>query len=120
MGSGRRWRLAVAGGVSVALAVSVIAGVQYGAGSSGPASKSAPAVLLADKAAAAAAAQPSVPPGQWVYTKTVNDTITPGGSRHACAVKNDHGQVHDVFSPPSPACPPSRQVRRARCGAMEW
>jgi hypothetical protein len=35
----------------------------------------AAAVLLADKAAAAAAAQPSVPPGQWVYTKTVRLTL---------------------------------------------
>jgi hypothetical protein len=119
MGGGRRWRLAVAGGVSVTLAVGVTAGVEYGAKSPGPAGKPAPAVLLADKAAAAAAAQPPVLPGQWVYTKAVNDTITPADSRQACAVKNGQGQVHDVFSPPSPACSPSRQVRRVRCGATE-
>ena len=90
MGGRYRWRLVVAVGVSVALAIGVIAGVGHSA------DRPAPAVLLADKAAAVAAAQPFVPPGQWIYTKTVNDTITPGGSRYACAVENGRGRVHDV------------------------
>lgn len=123
IGGGRRWRLAVAGGVSVALAVGVTAGVEYGAKSPGPASKPTPAVLLADKAAAAAAAQPSVLPGQWVYTKTVNDTITPAGSRHACAVKNGQGQVHDVFFPALPgllSIPSGTPCSVRSNGMMNW
>jgi hypothetical protein len=123
MGGGRRWRLAVAGGVSVTLAVGVTAGVEYGAKSPGPASKPAPAVVLADKAAAAAAAQPPVLPGQWVYTKTVNDTITPAGSRQACAVKNGRGQVHDVFFPALPgllSIPPGTPCAVRSNGMMNW
>ena len=106
LGGGRRWRLAVAVAVSAALAIGVIAGVRHSAGSPGPASEPVPAVLLADKAAAAAAAQPPVPPGQWIYTKIVNDTITPASSGRACAVRNGRGHVHDFFFPGMPLIRP--------------
>ncbi len=78
--------------------------------SSGPAGGSVPAVLLAAKAAATAAAQPSVPAGQWVYTKTVTSTTTLSCSR-ICAVKNGKGHVHDVALPgflSQPRVPPGR------------
>lgn len=106
-GSPRWWVPVVAGVVSVAVAIAagVAAGVAFGPGSSGPAGRPAPAVLLADKAATHAAAQPGVAPGQWVYTKSVNDTTTPRVSGRACAVKDGHGRVHDVPLGPLPAKP---------------
>jgi hypothetical protein len=101
LGGRYHWRFVVAAGMSVALAVGLFAGVGGGSGHSRPAvhGRAAPAVLLADMAAAAAAARPAVPPGQWVYTRTVNETSTPAGKSYACAVKNAHGQTHDLVIP---------------------
>lgn len=102
---GRRpaWQLIVAGAVSLALAVGVTAVVTSGPGHSGQPGPPAAAVLLADKAANRATAQPGIPPGQWVYIKTVNETTTPAVSARACAVKNSRGQVRDVPFSPMPA-----------------
>ena len=67
LGGRHHWRFAIAAGMSIALAIGLIAGVGGGSGRPGPgtAGQLAPAVLLADQAAAVAAARPSVPPGQW-------------------------------------------------------
>ena len=101
LGGRHHWRFAIAAGMSIALAIGLIAGVGGGSGRPGPgtAGQSAPAVLLADQAAAVAAARPSVPPGQWVYTKTVTETITPAGKSYACVVKNVQGRTHDAPLP---------------------
>jgi hypothetical protein len=101
LGGRYHWRFAVAIGMSVALTVGLIAGAGRGAGRPGPATPgtagvSAPAVLLADQAAAAAAARPVVPPGQWVYTKTVTETVMPAGKSYVCAGKNAQGRTRDV------------------------
>jgi hypothetical protein len=53
----------------------------------------------------------------------VNDTITPAGSRHACAVKNGQGQVHDVFFPTlpgQPSIPPGTPCSVWSNGMMNW
>ncbi len=63
-GSRRAWRLALAGGVSLALAAGVFAAQAIQSGGSGPGIS---VQVLAYRTAAAAAAQPAVRPGQWVY-----------------------------------------------------
>src|SRR5579875_3209725 len=84
LGGRRYWRFAVAAATSAALAIGLLAGLG-GAAPTGPVAtgtlaptgtpgSSTPpisAVLLAEMAAAAAAARPVVPASQWVYTKTV-------------------------------------------------
>lgn len=64
-GPRRVWRLVLAGVVTLALAAGVFAAQAIQSGGSGPARISVKE--LAYRAAAAAAAQPNVPPGQWVY-----------------------------------------------------
>jgi hypothetical protein len=114
--SGRyHWRFAVAAAMSVALAVGLIAAVGHNTGRPGPVTAQPgpvggpiTAVLLAEMAAARAAAQPPVSPHQWVYTKIVLQRITPAGLAYSCRVRNANGETHDVaipmvgveFSPP--------------------
>lgn len=66
------WRLAIAAGLAAGLAVGLVAAVQP----SGP-PPLLTAKLLADRAAAAALAGPTVPAGQWVYRETVTYTASP-------------------------------------------
>jgi hypothetical protein len=83
-GAPRRWRLAVAGGLVVAVAAASfgVATVVTGAGSAQPEAGSA--VLLAEIAAAHAAAQPPVPAGQWIYRQTLDQTMTPSQTVLSC------------------------------------
>src|SRR5580658_5727025 len=66
------WRVAIAAGLAAGLAVGVVAAVQP----SGP-PPALTAKLLADRAAAAALAGPTVPPGKWIYQQTLNYTASP-------------------------------------------
>lgn len=95
-GNLRGWRLAVAAAVSLALVAGLTAGVAFGPGRPRP----APAVLLAERAAAGAAKQQPVPPGQWVYTKTVEETTGPltwSSYASVCRVRTAQGQVRDYL-----------------------
>jgi hypothetical protein len=99
-GRRRAWRLALAGAVSLALAA-VVTAQAIRLGDSGP----APAITareLAYRTSAAAAAQPEVAPGQWVYWREKTVGAQPAGprsfqvwttadSRKAAYV--DHGKV---------------------------
>jgi hypothetical protein len=93
------WRFAVAAAMSAALAVGLIAGTGHSTGRPRPASGAITAVLLAEMAAARAAAQPPVAASQWVYTKKVTVSATPAGTEDACRVKNAQGQVRAVTVP---------------------
>jgi hypothetical protein len=66
------WRLAIAAGLAAGLAVGLVAAIQP----SGP-PPVLTAKLLANRAAAAALARPTVPPGQWVYRETVTYMASP-------------------------------------------
>jgi len=66
------WRLAVAAGLAGGLAAGLLAAVQP----SGP-PPVLTAKLLADRASAAALAGPTVPPGHWVYQRTLNYMARP-------------------------------------------
>jgi len=106
LGGRHQWRFAVAAAMSLALAVGLIAGVGHNTGRPGPAAAqpgpgggATTAVLLAEMAAARAAAQPPVSPSQWVYTKIVLQRITPGGLGYACRVRNANGETRDVAVP---------------------
>jgi hypothetical protein len=114
-GGRRYWRFALAAAMAVALAVGLLVGLG-GAAPTGPVATGSPsptgppspsprpvsAVLLAELAAAAAAAQPVVPARQWVYTKTVDQDTTPPAKTYACRIKNAQGQTYDhpIFLPP--------------------
>lgn len=113
LGGHHHWRFAVAAAMAVALTVGLIAGVGNGPGPSGPAATGTPsptgtpgpagrpvsAVLLAEMAAAAAAARPVVPASQWVYTKTVDQDTTPPGKTYDCRIKNAPGRTRNVPIP---------------------
>jgi hypothetical protein len=103
LGGRHHWRFAVAAAMAVALAAGLIAGVGSGPGPAKPRSGSGgrpvSAVLLAELAAAAAAARPIVPAGQWVYTKTVATTTTPASYAYDCRVTNAQGRTRDVPIP---------------------
>jgi hypothetical protein len=106
LGGRHHWRFAAAAAMSVALAVGLVAGVGHQTGRSGPPSaqpspdgEAITAVLLAEMAAARAAAQPPVAPNQWVYTKIVLQRITPTGRGYACRVRSASGETHDVTIP---------------------
>jgi hypothetical protein len=106
LGGRHHGRFAVAAAMSIALAVGLIAGVGHNTGRPGPATAqprpgggAITAVLLAQMAAARAAAQPPVAASQWVYTKTLTESTTPASIGYACRVKNAHGQAHDVPIP---------------------
>lgn len=106
LGGRYHWRFAVAAAMSVALAVGLTAGIGGNTGRPGPVTAqpgpgggAITAVLLAEMAAARAAAQPPVSPNQWVYTKIVLQRITPAGPAYACRVRNANGETHDVAIP---------------------
>jgi hypothetical protein len=63
------WRLAVSAGLTVALAAGVLTAVTVNSGSADHAPQVITVADLANLAAAAAARQPNVRPGQWVYRK---------------------------------------------------
>lgn len=68
--AGRRaWRLAIAGGLSAALAATALGAMTLGHSSAPPASGTLTVTELAYRAAGAATRQPAVRPGQWVYRK---------------------------------------------------
>jgi hypothetical protein len=73
---GLRWRLAIATGLAAALAAGLLAAVQP-SGQSSAQSSTLTVELLADRASAAALAGPTVPPGQWVYQRTVTYQASP-------------------------------------------
>src|SRR5580658_5010961 len=66
------WRVAIAAGLAAGLAVGVVAAIQP----PGP-PPVLTAKLLADRAAAAALAGPTVPAGQWVYRETLTYFASP-------------------------------------------
>ncbi len=112
LGGRRYWRFAVAAAMSLALAAGLLAGLggtaptgPVATGTPGPAGtpgsspRSVSAVLLAELAAAAAAARPVIPASQWVYTKTVNEDTTPATHTFACHLKIVHGQTRNVPIP---------------------
>jgi hypothetical protein len=85
---GMRWRLALAAGLAAGLALGVLVAVQPSGQRAGqPAGQPSaqaigqPSVLtarmLADRAAAAALAGPTVPAGKWVYQRTVTYSASP-------------------------------------------
>jgi hypothetical protein len=72
------WRLAIVGGLTAALTVGLLgAAIIPLGGANSPASASA-ADLLADSAAATAAAQLAVLPGQWIYRQRLDRTLGDG------------------------------------------
>lgn len=109
LGGRRYWRFAVAAAMSLALAAGLLAGLG-GTAPTGPVATGTPgptgtpgsgprpvsAVLLAELAAAAAAARPVVPASQWVYRKTVDQETTPPANVYHCRIKNAQGQIRNV------------------------
>ena len=80
------WRLTVAIGLAAALAVGLVVANLRPAGGGGPAADATLAVkLLADRAATAALAGPTVRPGQWVYRKIIVGPSTTIRERWATA-----------------------------------
>jgi hypothetical protein len=69
------WRLAWRLGVAASAAAALVAGIIVALQPSAPAALTVQ--LLADRASAAALAQPTVSPGQWVYRKTETDSVFP-------------------------------------------
>ncbi len=63
------WRLAIAGGLTLALTAGVLTGTTLRVGGVKPAASASAAVLLAERAAAAAQKQPVYPQGQWFFVR---------------------------------------------------
>jgi hypothetical protein len=81
------WRLAIAGGLTVALTAGLLGAATIPLGGGAPPASASAADLLADRAAATAAAQPAVSPGQWIYRQRLGRTLgdgmfCPGPGRH--------------------------------------
>jgi hypothetical protein len=76
-----RWRLALAGGLSLTVAAGVAGGVSLatrGSSTPGPTQSPVSVKLLVDDAARAAIAGPSVSPHQWIYNKVLFSGIVDG------------------------------------------
>ena len=74
--AGWRWRVATAGALALALGAGADAGATlWHPGSHATSGRGVTVQLLADRAAKAAAAEPDVAPGQWVYTKALDVRI---------------------------------------------
>ena len=104
----RRLRLAMAGGLSLAVTGGVITTLAIQAGDS-PAGKGLTAQELAYRTAAVALAQPDVPPGHWVYWREKTAGGKPAGgfqvwttadARKAAYVYR--GKVHVIKAPAAP------------------
>lgn len=98
----RRWRLAIAGGLSAALAATAIGAMTLDRSSAPPVGGTLTVTELAYRAAAAATRQPAVRPGQWVYRKyltkdwsrpATTEFWTTANSRKAAWV-SANGKVH--------------------------
>ena len=72
-----RWRLAIAGGLTLALTAGLLGAATVRIGGEPPASASA-ATILANRAASAAAGRPAVSPGQWIYRQGLDRTLGDG------------------------------------------
>jgi hypothetical protein len=72
------WRLAIAGGLTLALTAGLLGAATIPLGGGAPPASASAADLLASRASAAAAAQPAVSPGQWVYRQRLDRTLGDG------------------------------------------
>jgi hypothetical protein len=73
-----RWRLAIAGGLTLALTAGLLGAATAHLGGGKPPASANAADLLATRAAAAAAARPAVSPGQWIYRQRLDRTLGHG------------------------------------------
>ncbi len=72
------WRLAIAGGLTLALTAGLLSAATISLGGGKPPASASAADLLASHAAAAAAARPVVSPGQWIYRQLLDRTLGDG------------------------------------------
>jgi hypothetical protein len=72
------WRLAIAGGLTLALTAGLLGLATISLGGGKPPASASAADLLASRAAAAAAARPAVSPGQWIYRQLLNRMLGHG------------------------------------------
>ncbi len=70
-----RSRLAIAGGLTLALTGGLLGAATIPLGGAKPPASASAADLLATRAAAAAAAQPAVSPGQWIYSQLLDRAL---------------------------------------------
>jgi hypothetical protein len=72
------WRLAIAGGLTLALTAGLLGAAIISLGGGKPPASASAAELLASRAAATAAAQPAVSPGQWIYRQLLGRELGDG------------------------------------------
>ena len=73
-----RWRLAIAGGLTLALTAGLLGAATIKLGGGKPPASANAAELLSSRAAAAAAARPAVSPGQWIYRQRLDRMLGHG------------------------------------------
>jgi hypothetical protein len=81
------WRLAIAGGLTLALTAGLLGAATISLGGGKPPASASAGELLAGRAAAAAAARPAVSPGQWIYRQRLgrilgHGVLCPGPGPH--------------------------------------
>ncbi len=95
-----RWRLAIAGGLTLALTAGLLGAATAHLGGGKPPASASAADLLANRAAAAAAARPAVSPGQWIYVDRLDRMLG-----HWVRCNGAAGSTKPVPPPGSGKCP---------------
>lgn len=72
------WRLAIAGGLTLALTAGLLGAATISLGGGKPPASASAADLLASRAAVAAAGRPAVSPGQWIYRQLLGRMLGHG------------------------------------------